>query len=120
MATITVETKKTKRRPSRVNTWIKEHTVELLVGGGVIAVTATGFVLGMECGVSLARNKITEDIPDLIDKMGSEGYKAAMEWIRLRMPDVFDKVYDKLDPIEVQHLFYSRVDVHQALLSVKK
>lgn len=120
MATITVETKKTKRRPSRVNTWIKEHTVELLVGGGVIAVTATGFVLGMECGANLVWNKFSEEIQEIIDKMGSEGFKATMEWIRLRMPDVFEKVYDKLDPIEVQHLFYSRLDVHQALLSVKK
>lgn len=120
MATITVETKKTKRRPSRVNTWIKEHTVELLVGGGVLAVTATGFVLGINCGVSLVWNKVTEDIPELIDKMGSEGFKATMEWIKLHMPDIFEKVYDKLDPVEVQHLFYSRLDVQQALLTVKK
>lgn len=119
MATITVTTK-SKRRPSRINTWIKEHTVELLVGGGVIAVTATGFVLGMECGASLVWNKFSEEIQEIIDKMGSEGFKATMEWIRLRMPDIYEKVYEKLDPVEVQHLFYSRVDVHQALLTVKK
>ena len=119
MTKITVETKKQKGQ-SKVKSWIKDHTVELVVGTGALAIASVSFVFGINCGGVLVTNKFTEEIPNVINEMGNEGCNATMCWLRIHMPDMFEKIKDKMDVLEVQDIFYSRFKVQEALLSVKK